>query len=80
MINIQKPITVTRADFISNMTNLINNSGLPAFVIEPILKDMLGDVRIVANKQLEADTKSYHEAIERSAESDSLEEPQCGDD
>lgn len=75
MNEIPKPITVARAEFISSMTSLINNSGLPPFIIEPILKDMLYDVRIMAQKQLEQDTASYHEmlaAVER-------DEPQCGD-
>lgn len=65
-LHIQKPITLVRAEFVSNMTNLINNSGLPSFIIEPILKDMLYDVRIMSQKQLELDTKKYQEMIESS--------------
>lgn len=80
MIEIQKPITVARADFISNLTGLINDSGLPPFVIEPIMKDMLNDVRVVAQKQLEADTKRYQEALNEAASADGEDEPQCGND
>lgn len=74
MNEIQKPITVARAEFIAGMTSLINNSGLPPFIIEPIMKDMLYDVRVMAQKQLEQDTARYHEMLAVS-ESD---EPQCG--
>lgn len=75
MNEIQKPITVVRAEFISEMTSLINNSGLPPFIIEPILKDVLYDVRIMSQKQLEQDTAHYNEML---AKSDG-NEPQCGD-
>lgn len=75
MNEVQKPITVARAEFISSMTSLINNSGLPPFIIEPIMKDMLYDVRVMAQKQLEQDTARYREML-AAAESD---EPQCGD-
>ena len=75
MNEIQKPITVARAEFISNMASLINNSGLPPFVIEPVLKDMLYDVRVMAQKQLEQDTAHYHEMLAASEN----DEPHCGD-
>lgn len=75
MNEMQKPITVARAEFISDMASLINNSGLPPFIIEPVLKDMLHDVRIMAQKQLEQDTARYHEML---AETE-RDEPQCGD-
>lgn len=75
MNEIQKPITVARAEFISDMASLINNSGLPPFIIEPVLKDMLNDVRIMSQKQLEQDTARYHEML---AEAE-CDEPQCGD-
>lgn len=60
---IMKPISVARAEFVSKLTDLINNSMLPPFIIEPILKDMYNDVRVLAQKQLEADTKKYQEQL-----------------
>lgn len=75
MNDIQKPITVARSEFINSMATLINESGLPPFIIEPVLKDMLYDVKIMAQKQLEQDTARYHEML-AAAESD---EQQCGD-
>lgn len=66
MDEIQKPITIARAEFVSDMTSLINNSGLPPFIIEPILKDMLYDVKLMTQRQLEQDTARYNEMIAKS--------------
>ncbi len=63
MNNIQKPITVERNDFINGMTTLINESSLPPFIIEPILKDMLHDVKLMAQRQLENDTNEYQQRL-----------------
>lgn len=65
---IQKPITVARAEFIENLTSLINTSGLPSFMIEPILKDFLSDIRLMAQQQLETDRKRYNELLEAEKE------------
>lgn len=75
MNEVQKPITVARAEFISGITSLINESGLPPFIIEPILKDMLYDVRVMAQRQLEQDTQRYNAMLDATNQ----EEPQCGD-
>lgn len=56
-----KPITIVRAEFISNLANLINNSMLPAFVMETILKDTYLEVSAIAQKQYEIDMKKYKE-------------------
>lgn len=64
MAEIQKPVTVARQEFIQDLTSIINNSGLPPFIIEPILKDMYRDVMVAAQRQLEHDMKAYHESLE----------------
>lgn len=58
-----KPITVIREEFIESIINLINESNLPAFVIEPILKDMYNETKIASKKQYERDRKMYEEAL-----------------
>lgn len=63
MENIQKPITIVRSEFITNMTNLINGSMLPPFIIEPILRDMYNDIHILAQKQYENDVQEYQKAL-----------------
>lgn len=59
--NLNKPITVVRAEFISNLTKLINESKLPLFVVEPILKDVYLEVRDTSQKQYEHDLMSYNQ-------------------
>ena len=53
------PITIVCEDFKNELANLINNSGLPAFIIELILKDYLNETRIVAQKQYLFDKTQY---------------------
>ena len=41
----------------------INNCQLPMFVIEPILQDLLDQVRTAAQKQYESDKRQYEEQL-----------------
>ena len=60
---INKPITMLRQEFINNLTNTINKSKLSAFIIEPILKDFLEEIRIIAKKEYELDKKNYEDYL-----------------
>lgn len=57
--NIVKPITLIRQEFVDALVNEINNCPLPMFVIEPILQDLLDQVKVAAQKQYEADKAQY---------------------
>lgn len=61
----EKPITLIRAEFIKNITQTINTSQLPAFVIEPILSSLLEEVRTVAKRQYEIDKTKYEQALKQ---------------
>jgi hypothetical protein len=56
-----KPITVARDEFISDIVELCNNSGLPFFVIEDILKNLIQEIHVAAKQQLYEDKKRYEE-------------------
>ena len=58
-----KPITVAREEVKEKIADVINNSGLPAFIIEPILSDFLIEVRNVAKQQYEYDKHQYELAL-----------------
>lgn len=74
MINkVIKPISIVRYDFLQSLTKLINESTLPLFVIESILKDMHSDVRSLSQRQLEIDLKNYREALSQ-AEDEEVDE------
>lgn len=61
--NIVKPVTLIRQEFVDTLVEEINNCPLPMFVIEPILQDLLDQVRTSAQKQYEADKKQYEEQL-----------------
>lgn len=58
----QKPMSLLRKEFISNMVTLINESGLPLFVVEPILKDLYETVHNEAERLYQAE-KTQYEAL-----------------
>ena len=60
-----KPITVVREEMKAKIADIINTSGLPAFVIEPILNDFLIEVRNVAKHQYEYDKQQYEMALKK---------------
>ena len=57
--NIVKPITLIRQEFVDTLVREINNFPLPMFVIEPILQDLLNQVKVMVQKQYEADKAQY---------------------
>lgn len=67
-----KPVTIVRAEFISNLTELINTSMLPAFILEPILKDVYLEIKTVAQRQYESDMELY-EQLKQNDSNDCLE-------
>lgn len=58
-----KPITVLHEEFKQDLTNLINDSGLPAFIIEPILQSYLNEVRVIMKNQYQIDKTQYEESL-----------------
>ena len=61
---IEKPTILLIEDFKNGLANLINNSNLPTFIIEPILKDFLNETRIIINRQYEAEKAQYEILLE----------------
>lgn len=68
-----KPITIIYEEFKKNLTDTINNSGLPPFVIEPVLSDYLNEIRMLIKKQYEMDKNAYEEYL-KSTEFDNKNE------
>lgn len=61
--NINKPITMACEDFKVTLTNLINETPMPLFMIEYIMKDITSLVHNAAQQQLVLDTEQYNKAI-----------------
>lgn len=60
-----KPIMVSRQEFIENLVTLINQSNLPLIVIEPILQGVLSDVNKGIQQQYEKEKADYEEALKK---------------
>lgn len=68
MDNMNKPITIVHEEVKNKIAEVINSSGLPAFVIEPILNDFLIEVKNIARHQYENDKKQYEMALKKEKE------------
>lgn len=55
----EKPISLKLKEFRDNAVNLVNTSGLPLFVVEPILKDILGQVKTKLDQEYLQDKANY---------------------
>ncbi len=54
-----KPITIAREDFIENLVKIINDSGLPIFVVRDELNRAYNQLAQVEKEQLEQDKKTW---------------------
>lgn len=59
-----KPSTIVYEEFKQNLANLINTSGLPAFIIESVLRDYLSEVKAMAQRQYQMDKAEYEKALQ----------------
>ena len=62
--NIEKPMILARQEFADKLVGIINNSGLPMFVIEPILRDVYSEVKAMMQKQYEAELARYNSQMQ----------------
>ena len=60
----EKPITVARQEFTQDLVNLVNNSGLPAFVMRSALAQMDQALAQLEQAQLEKDTAEWNQQKE----------------
>lgn len=69
-----KPITLIREETKQQLADVINNSGLPAFVIEPILAEFLNETRMAAKKQYEIEKTQYELFLKQEQEKTEISE------
>ena len=58
-----KPFTVVYEDFKQKLADLINDSGLPASIIETVLQNYLFETRNIAIKQYQVDKARYENSL-----------------
>jgi hypothetical protein len=68
MINMNKPITLVIEETKTKLADIINTSGLPPFVIEPILSTFLQEAHAASKRQYEIDKLQYEQAIAKEQE------------
>ena len=59
----EKPISLKIKEFKNTAVGLINNSGLPLIVVEPILKDILGAVQTKLEQEYQQDKANYEQSL-----------------
>ena len=59
----EKPISLKIKEFKNTAVNLVNTSGLPLIVIEPILKDILGAVQTKLEQEYLQDKAKYEQSL-----------------
>ena len=60
---VQKPIMLLREEFIRGLSDLVGNSGMPLFIVEPILRDVLNEVNMELRKQYKLEMAQYEESL-----------------
>lgn len=60
---VAKPITVAREELKQDILQLCEESGLPPFVVEDILKYFIEQVHIAAIEQYKRDKEEYDKAL-----------------
>jgi hypothetical protein len=59
----EKPISLKIKEFKNMAVNLVNTSGLPLIVVEPILKDILGAVQANLEREYLQDKATYEQSL-----------------
>lgn len=75
-----KPIIILREEFINKLAADIKESGLPAFIVRPIIEDILTQVREAERNEFQFASDAYSKAMQNEnrprdaeAEVDSIE-------
>ena len=63
-----KPANLIVEETKEELVKVINESGLPPFLVEPILKDIYNQVTVLKQKELEESKKSYEESLKKEKE------------
>lgn len=68
-----KPLALKKADFCKGLVNLINDCGLPAFIVADVIRDLSEKVNVLAEQELKDQTTLYYKALQDEKSEDSKE-------
>lgn len=60
---IQKPITVRREELKRNLIQMINDSGLYAFIVEPILVELVEQAKVAMTAEYQNELNQYNKLV-----------------
>ena len=63
-----KPANLIMEETKENIVKIINESGLPPFLVEPIIKDLYNQVSILKQQELEQSKKQYEDSLKQEKE------------
>lgn len=63
-----KPANLIVEETKANIVKIINESGLPPFLIEPIIKDLYNQVNILKKKELAKSKQEYEDSLKQEKE------------
>lgn len=55
----EKPLSLIMKECRENIENVINNSGLPPYLLEPILKDYYNQISILSHNMIVEEENEY---------------------
>lgn len=60
-----KPANLLVEETKENIVKIINESGLPPFLVEPIIKDLYNQVNNLKQQELEQSKKQYEDSLKQ---------------
>lgn len=60
----QKPLSLLIEEARENITNAINDTGLNPVLLEPIIKELYNEIRILKEKQYQMDLEQYQNDLD----------------
>lgn len=60
-----KPANLIMEETKENIVKIINESGLPPFLVEPIIKDLYNQVSILKQQELEKNRQEYENSLKQ---------------
>lgn len=65
MNEVTKPTLVAREEFMEQLVNLVNDSGLPLVLIEPIIDGLASNIKQTIANQLVQEKENYKKELEK---------------
>lgn len=62
---VNKPVNLMLEETKEKLSKIINESGLPVFIVELIIRDIYNQVSFLKQKELEKSKKDYEESLKK---------------